>query len=332
MKKIRIAQIGTAHPHALGTALAIEDLDSIFDFVAVCEEDEAERKKALKLDVYKNTGFKTKEEILNDSTIDAVAIETRELDSVKNAILFAKKGFHIYLDKPGGESLSEFEKLVKIVKENKLIFTVGYMYRYNKGIGIAKRTVNEGEIGDIISIDAQMSAELSGRELDNLISFKGGMMFFLGCHLVDVIYGFLGEPKNIVTYIKETGNGKKNCRDFGYCVFEYENGVSTIRTNATEIGGYDRRQITIYGTKGTMVINPVEKWIDEKSLYSEFYALTVNDKGKRMEKTIKSEPYERYFAMFFNFAKDIAEKNYSEEKIDTELNVYKLVLKASGIN
>ncbi len=312
--------------------MAVERLADVFEFVAVCEENEDERKKALELEPYKNLEFKTKEEILNDSTIDAVAIETKELDSVKTAILFAQKGFHIYLDKPGSENSEEFEELVKIVKEKKLIFTLGYMYRYNKGLEVAKEVVDNGEIGNIVSIDTQMSADLYGKDLDNLSDFKGGMMFFLGCHLIDVVYGFLGEPKNIVTYIKETGNGKKNCRDFGYCVFEYKNGVSTIRTNATEIGGYDSRHITIYGTKGTIVINPVEKWIDDKKLYSEIRILKTNNDKKVIEKKIKTEAYERYFAMFYNFAKNISEKNYSEENVDRELNVYKLVLKASGIN
>lgn len=56
---------------------------------------------------------------------------------------------HIHMEKPGGVQLSDFEKLISIVKNNKTIFHTGYMYRYNPYISELKEQIKNGELGDI---------------------------------------------------------------------------------------------------------------------------------------------------------------------------------------
>ena len=73
----------------------------------------------------------TPEEILAIPDLDAVVIETSELNLAKYALMAAERGLAIQMDKPGGISGEEFDTLIDLVKQKNLVFHTGYMYRYN---------------------------------------------------------------------------------------------------------------------------------------------------------------------------------------------------------
>ena len=82
---------------------------------------------------------------------------------------------------------------------------MGYMYRYNPCVKELMEKVKNGELGEIISVEAQMSScypTISRQWLEN---FSGGMMFFLGCHLIDMILQINGTPEKIFRLIVVQG-------------------------------------------------------------------------------------------------------------------------------
>ena len=100
-----------------------------------------------------------------------------------------------------------------------------------------------GELGEIISVEAQMNCyEPLGVEMAGRLS--GGMMFFLGCHLIDLIYTIQGQPKAIILLNKSTGLDGVTCKDFGMVIFEYDK-ASFAKTSAVEGGGFERRQLVV---------------------------------------------------------------------------------------
>ncbi|MBR2223082.1 MAG: hypothetical protein IJ973_02040, partial [Christensenellaceae bacterium] len=116
----------------------------------------------------------------------------------------------------------------------------------------ALRAVGEGRLGKIISVEAQMNCKHARGVREWLECFPGGMLFFLGCHLVDLIYQIQGEPKEIIPLSCSSGIDGLSTRDFGMAVFVYENGVSFAKTCDNERGGFLRRQLVICGEKGSM--------------------------------------------------------------------------------
>ena len=100
MKKIRIAQIGTGHDHAPAAIQTLKNQSDLYELVgfAIVPEDSLntqtasyENNKAF----YEGVPQMTVEEILNDSSLDAVCIETEDRALTKYAILAAQKGFHM---------------------------------------------------------------------------------------------------------------------------------------------------------------------------------------------------------------------------------------------
>lgn len=45
-------------------------------------------------------------------------------------------------------------------------------------------------------------------------------------------------------------------------VFRYRNGISFAKSTAVEYGGFERRQLVVCGSKGTVELKPFE-WLDQ---------------------------------------------------------------------
>ena len=118
--------------------------------------------------------------------------------------------------------------------------------------------IQKGELGQILSVEAQMSRWDQPGLRQWLGNFKGGMMFYLGCHLIDLVVQIQGFPKNIIPLNTRTGIDGVDTEDLGMAVLQYENGVSLVRMGGVEIGGFDRRQLVICGSKSTLEIRPLE--------------------------------------------------------------------------
>ena len=97
-----------------------------------------------------------------------------------------------------------------------------------------------GELGRILSVEAQMNCSHPAEVRQWLQDFPGGMMFFLGCHLVDLILQLKGMPDNIIPLNRCTGMDGVTAQDFGMAVFEYPDGISFAKTSACEKGGFLR--------------------------------------------------------------------------------------------
>ena len=94
------------------------------------------------------------------------------------------------------------------------------MYRYNPYLSDAIKRAKDGELGKIISVEAQMNCYHQEPLRSWLGNYPGGMTFFLGCHLVDLIVAIMGEPTRIVPLNKCTGLTGDRENDYGFAAFE----------------------------------------------------------------------------------------------------------------
>ena len=331
MKKIKIALIGfNKLSHAQSIWSNLKTHSDVFD-VAGYHLPENEREKFPELmNQFDGYNELTLDEILNNPEIEAVAVETEEIYLSKYAYLAAKAGKHIHMEKPGGTSLSEFEKMISAVKESGKVFHTGYMYRYNPAVIKLLEEIKNGELGDIVSVEAQMNCYHQPQNRQWLENFPGGMMFFLGCHLVDLILTIQGTPDNIIPLNRCSGLDGVTSDDFGMAIFEYKNGVSFAKTTAVEAGGFTRRQLVVSGSKKTVEINPIEVIVKGSEQYT-----TVTEKNDRniwadKGETYDTEVFDRYSPMILSFAEMVRGEKVNPITPDYELELYKVLLKACG--
>jgi len=329
MRKIKIAQIGTSkNSHGNDIFNCLKRNSDIFEIIGYhLPENEREKfpNAMCNFDGYREMSL---DEILNNPEIEAVTVETEEIYLTKYATLAAEHGKHIHMEKPGGTGLADFERLIGIIRGNRTVFHTGYMYRYNPYVMELMEDIKNGELGDIISVEAQMNCIHPKETRQWLENFPGGMMFFLGCHLVDLIFGIQGTPKNIIPLNRCSKVDGVTSEDFGMVVFEYENGVSFAKTSAVEKGGFERRQLVVSGTKKTVELKPLE-WLVAGNQYTERFTRESDDWCKKHESE-RSEIHNRYDAMMRSFGKMVLGEKENPWNYDYELELYKTVLKACG--
>lgn len=330
MKKIKIAQIGTStNSHGNFIFNSLKKQSDIFEVVGFSFPENERSKYPERMKDFEGYTELTVDEILNNPEIEAVTVETEECHLTKYALMAAEHGKHIHMEKPGGTILSDFEELIATVKENGTVFHTGYMYRYNPYVMEVMDKIKRGELGEIISIEAQMNCLHSKEQRAWLENYKGGSLFFLGCHMIDLILQIKGAPEKIIPLSKSTGIDGTKSEDFGMAVLEYNNGVSFAKVNSNEIGGFARRQLVVSGTKGTVEIKPLEMYAGS-GLYTgktEYISPDWDNRGKTSDSVV----YDRYDAMMRSFGEMVCGKKQNPYTYDYELELYKTVLKCCDI-
>lgn len=329
MRKVKIAQIGTSfHSHGVNVFENLRKQSDIFDVVGYVFPENEREKFPDSLKVYEGAKELTLDEVLNNPEIEAVTVETEEIYLPKYVMMAANAGKHIHMEKPGGTKLSDFEEMIATVKKSNKVFHTGYMYRYNPAIVELLKKIENGDLGEIISVEAQMSCTHIPMAREWVGGFKGGMMFFLGCHLIDLIMQIKGVPDNVVPFNKCSGFDGIVSEDVAMAVLEYKNGASFARTCDLEYGGFARRQLVVSGTKGTVEIKPLEMF-DEGGLYTtvtEHFDASWGSLGQ----TTKTEVFDRYDAMMASFAAMVRGEKENPWSCDYELALYKTLLRACG--
>lgn len=340
MKKLKVAQIGTGHDHAVAIFDSLLSQPDLFEVKGyyVCEGKIEQEQYEQNIKTYSKSQQLTLEEILNDTELDAIAIECEEVQLTKYAHMALEKGFPIHMDKPGSEDPEAFAAMVNCAKEKNLPLHFGYMYRYNPAVLHTLELVDNGKLGKIYSVETHMDCLHPADKRQWLDTFQGGMLFFLGCHLIDLILRIQGEPEEIIPLSTSTGFDGVTGKDYGMVVFKYPNGVSFAKTCAAEPGGFPRRQLVVCGEKGTIEIKPFEKYVgnglDRNTQITgirEVYKEDAEKIGWGYEGSYReTAPENRYDNMMASFAAIVRGEKENPYSYEYELKLHEVLMKACG--
>ena len=334
MKPVKIAMIGAGHDHALNCWDTLNNDKEHFEVIGITRPTdeymwkfEGERAH----ESFKGVRFTDVEELLNNPELEAVAIEAGKEHGAKYAKLFAERGVAVFLDKPGAVNKADFDEIIDIVKAKNVPFQLGYMYRFNPVIRQAVELAKSGAIGDIFAAEAQMSVEHPREKLEWIRRYKGGSMFFLGCHLVDLICEVQGFPKEVLPMSFSIHRDGSEGEDYGMAMFKYENGLSFAKTSLSEIGSFGRRQLVISGTKGSAVVQPLEGVVKGTVLTSKgYYYARDPETHKYARRELVPSEFDRYTEMMRYFAKTVRGLVPPHRSLDYEKELFRHVLLACG--
>ncbi len=325
LKRIRIAQIGTSgNSHGCEIFRELNKLTDTFEVVGFAFPENERTKFPSLMNRFEGYREMTVEEILSDPTIEAVSVETEEIYLTKYALMAARAGKHIHMEKPGTPDGALFRELIDVVKEKGLVLSIGYIYRFNPKVIEAINKIERGDIGDVYAVEAHMDCIHDKSLRAWLELFPSGMLYFLGCHLIDLIYRIQGEPQAVMPLSCSTHRDDLVTDDYGMVVLRYPNGISFAKTCASEWGGFLRRQLVICGTKGTLEIRPLE-YNGEGGTYADMVESHARGWSEPGEHTT-SEPYDRYDNMLLRFAERVHGAEETVYTPDYELRLHSLLL------
>lgn len=149
MEKLNIAFAGFRHSHIYGLYNLAKEYDSI-NICGAWEEHQESKKSAEDQGV--EFTYNTYDDMLNDDSVDVIAIADYYSRRGELALQALKAGKHIISDKPLCTSYQEAEEIEKISKEKNLKIGVMLDLRDCPNVVCAKKLIDEGKIGKINNI------------------------------------------------------------------------------------------------------------------------------------------------------------------------------------
>ena len=321
--RIRIGQIGVRHAHA--NKLSVYRKSPDYEVVGIVEPNAELRKQAEVQEPFRDLPWMTQEELLNVSGLQAVLVETQVRDLLNVAETCVAAGKHVHVDKPAGESISQFTRILESASQQKLLLQMGYMYRYNPGVVLLRDFLKRGWLGDVFEVHTVMSKVVDTASRRELAEFRGGIMFEIGCHVIDLVIGVLGKPTHVTAFPKHVGKHDDNLVDNMLTVFEYPHATATVKSSAVEVDGGERRHLVVCGTEGTFQIQPLDNPAARVTLSA------ARDTYVKGYQDISFPKYVRYVDDAADMAKIIRGEKDSDFSPDHDLAVQASLLKACGL-
>jgi predicted dehydrogenase len=253
-KKVKIAFLGVSHSHGDGKVSVVR-ANPAFELAGIWE---ANAKLGAK---YSAAGVKlmSRDEILNDKSIQAVAVESEVWNHCEHARLALEAGKHVHVEKPPADNLKDFAHLQSIAAAKKRIIQVGYMWRYNPGVVKILEAMQNGWLGDIFLLRAMMNTQVGADSRTEWAKFKGGDMFEQGSHLIDFMVRAMGKPSKVTSVLRKDGRAHKDTLlDNTAAILEWPSAMGVLTAAALQPAARVHRFLEVQGTNGIAVLRPIE--------------------------------------------------------------------------
>jgi predicted dehydrogenase len=323
MSRIRYGQIGVGHAHA--SKMSVYRESDGYEVVGVVEPDADLRRRAEAQAAYRDLKWMTQDELLNVPGLQVVGVETRVRDLLDTAEICVAAGKHIHLDKPAGESLPQFRRILDAASKAHLAVQMGYMYRYNPAVVMMRDFLKKGWLGEPFEVHTVMSKVIAASSRRGLAEYSGGTMFELGCHILDLVVGVLGEPTEVHGFNQHASSIDDTLVDNMLATLVYPSAIATVKSSAMEVDGFARRHFVVCGTEGTFHIQPLDNPGVRVALST--------DRGKYTKgyQTIEFSGYRRYVGDAADLAKIVRGEKDADFSYEHDLAVQETLLKASGL-
>ncbi|MBQ6352084.1 MAG: Gfo/Idh/MocA family oxidoreductase [Lentisphaeria bacterium] len=334
MRKLKVVQIGIRHEHAKGKFQTLKKLPDAFELAGMVDEAEFARTptylspKDATFELYKDEKFLTLDEVFRMTDLDAVLVEVPNLDLVPVAMRFAERGIPLHVDKPCGEDLGRYKQLLDLAEARNIPFQMGYVFRYNPAIRFAVDAVKSGMLGSVFMVETNMNHSYGGEPYQQyLTAFKGGVMFNLGCHLIDFLVEMLGRPEQVVSLLKGCEPGDPAFSNT-LAVLEYPHTHAVVAVASRD--RMQKRRLRVEGTNGTLELCPMESFTGKGleialKLKEDFGAYRAG------EQTVGFPPeYDRYAAQLLDFSAVIQGEARDRYTRQHDYTVHEVTLAAAG--
>ncbi len=322
-RRIKIGQIGVGHAHA--TKLSVYRGSPDYEVVGIVESDPELRRHAEMQTAYRDLPWMTQEQLLNVKGLEAVLVETRVRDLLATLETCIAASKHVHLDKPAGESLPKFRRSLQAAEKQQLLVQMGYMYRYNPAVIMLREMLAKGWLGTPFEVHTVMSKVIGLPDRQRLAEYPGGVMFELGCHVIDLVMAVLGKPEAVRPFPQQVQRQPDTLVDNMLAVFQYSNALATVKSTALEVEGFQRRHLVLCGTEGTFHIQP----LDDPSVR---LALSKpQGEFQRGYQDVRVPKFTRYVADAADMARVIREEKTSDFPIAHDLAVQETLLRACDL-
>ena len=217
-------------------------------------------------DKYETRAFTNYEQLL-DQGLDAVSIVVPTLLHSEIAMKAMSRNINVLVEKPIADSIEKSREIISHARSSKVILMVGHIERFNPAVSKLKEIVDEGVLGDLITMSSRRVGPFVERVTDV------GIIVDIGTHDIDIARYIVGsEPVETFCKLRGIKNRKGDC---AFIILEFEKVTASIELNW--FTPHRVRSLVVTGTKGIAYAD-----------YSE-QSVTIYNSGWKMEPKIRNE-------------------------------------------
>ena len=167
---VGLGYFGEVHAHTLSAMPGIQ-------LAAVCtRRAERLRQVAELYNVPKR--YTDYRQLLADPAIDAISLTTNVDDHRDITIEALQSGKHVLVEKPMAPSVADCDRMIEASQQSGRLLMVGHICRFDPRVALARRAIEEGRLGEILSMNAR-------RNLSRAIGVQAGEKVSDGQHRSD---------------------------------------------------------------------------------------------------------------------------------------------------
>ncbi|HIS46248.1 MAG TPA: Gfo/Idh/MocA family oxidoreductase [Candidatus Scybalocola faecigallinarum] len=173
-------------------------------------------------------------EMLDCVPLDGVIIAANNNQHKELAVMAARAGVHILVEKPAALSVAELDEMTRAAADAGVTFTVHQQRRFDKDFACVRECYNQKLVGDIYTIKSALYG-YNGNMHDWHVykSEGGGMLYDWGVHLIDQIL-YMVDSRLVSVYADVRNVINKEVDDYFKILLRFENMV----TAEIELGTY----------------------------------------------------------------------------------------------
>jgi predicted dehydrogenase len=200
--------------------------------------------------------YTREEDLLADPDVQAVYIASPVNCHLKQIEMAAKAGKHILCEKPLAMNTRQTQRAVDLCQKHKVFLQEGYMMKFHGAHAAIKQFIDEGRLGKIVYMRAQLSCwypKMAGAWRQDPKLGGGGALIDMATHLYDLLGWFAG-PIRRVTAMVNTLVQEYKSDDASTTLLEFKSGVqATVDCFYCIPDEASRTRLEVYGSKGAIL-------------------------------------------------------------------------------
>ena len=212
------------------------------------------------------------QDILNDTSVDALVIATPVYTHFELATKALKAGKHVLLERPMTATVEEAEQLIELAEKANQVLMVDHTYLYTPAVQQMKRYVDEGFLGQLQYVD-------STRINLGLFQTDVNVLWDLAPHDISICRHLLGE-KPISVQAVGVSHTDNQLENIAFLTLFYP-GNKIAHFNCSWISPVKIRQMLVGGDEKMVVFNDLET-TEKLKIYDKGYTVLPQSDRERI--------------------------------------------------
>jgi len=199
------------------------------------------------------------EEVLRDSSIDAVDIVTEPDRHGRLAIAAIEQGKHVLIEKPLDIDIEMAKRVLEMSTQADRAVGVISQKRFDPKINLMKRELESGKIGMPYLVEVKLLWERDEEYYHAGNGWRaeyGNVLLNQGIHWVDILLWFFGPPVKIRPMVKKVKESI-SCYDTAIVGLEFSGNILCSLVCSTALTENLPEEFTIYGRSGSLDYNSI---------------------------------------------------------------------------